>query len=134
MEGGAGRTGKGSTQELSPGEGPSCEADVPTTQSKPGQQGKIPIKTKSQLNDIAPQHDAIKNRIEQRIKMYRSVEKMVNGQKGGPTPEQQKAVADRYWKMAGQNGKDFHDMVHFYDKYVIQSQPLTAGSLVPERP
>ena len=39
--------------------------------------------------------------------------------KEGLTPQQEKALTDKYWQLCEENGKDFHDMVHFFDNYGI---------------
>ncbi len=103
--------------EYPQGEGESC----PATQSKPGRQpGKTPVKTKTQLNDLVRQQEAIKKKIDGRLGEIQKVQQEMN--KEGLTPAQDKALTDKYWQLCGENGKDFHDMIHFFDNYDIQSQ------------
>jgi hypothetical protein len=99
--------------EYPKGEGESC----PATQTKQGGKGKTVVKTKTQLNDLVRQQEAIKKKIDGRVAEIQKVQQEMN--KEGLTPQQEKALTDKYWQLCEDNGKDFHDMVHFFDNYEI---------------
>jgi len=139
--------GKGNTQKLGPGENPYAQEPAtkalpkdatetyespgqpeypqgescPATQSKPAPQpGKTVVKTRTQLKNLVNRQDAIKKRIDGRVGEIQKVQQEMN--KEGLSPAHEKALTDKYWQLCEENGRDFHDMIHFFDNYDIRSE------------
>jgi len=139
--------GKGNTQKLGPGENPYAQEPAtkalpkeatetyenpgqpeypqgktcPATESKPGPKpGKTVVKTRTQLKNLVNQQEAIKKKIDARVGEIQKVQQEMN--KEGLSPAQEKALTDKYWQLCEENGKDFHDYIHFMDNYDIQSE------------